>query len=122
MRPARLYAGGRMRTFTLALIALLLPAGARAQGIDPGRRTFEGICGRCHGADGNGAEMGPAIVQRLRARDDRQLAAFIREGIPARGMPPTPLADAELTALVRFLRTIEREPAPEAAPRTFKKS
>ena len=109
-----------MRTFTLALIALLLPAGARAQGIDPGRRTFEGICGRCHGGDGNGAEMGPAIVQRLRARDDRQLASLIREGLPARGMPPSPLSDPEIAALVRYLRTIERDPPPESAPRAFR--
>src|SRR5687768_5274451 len=108
-----------MRIFAMGLTALLLPAAALAQDIDPGRRAFEATCGRCHGADGNGAEMGPSIVQRLRARDDRQLAALIREGIPARGMPPSLLSDPELAALVRYLRTIEREPPPEAAPRTF---
>src|SRR5258708_5666542 len=64
--------------------------------------------------------MAPSILQRLRTRDDGQLAALIRDGIPLRGMPPNLLGDAEMTALVRFLRTIEREPAPEAAPRTFK--
>ena len=108
-----------MRIFAVGLTALLLPAAALAQDIDPGRRTFEATCGRCHGADGNGAEMGPSIVQRLRARDDRQLAALIREGIPLRGMPPTMLPDAEMATLVRYLRSIEREPPPEAAPRTF---
>ena len=64
-------------------------------------------------------EMGPSIVQRLRLRDDRQLATLIRDGIPLRGMPPSVIDEAELTALVRFLRTIEREPAADAAPRTF---
>lgn len=99
--------------------AFLLPAPAAAQDRDPGRRAFETRCGRCHGGDGNGSEMGPPIVQRLRARDDRQLAALVREGIPLRGMPPSVIDEAELTALVRFLRTIEREPEAEAAPRTF---
>ena len=107
-----------MRMF-LFLAAVLLPVSAVAQDVDPGRRAFEARCGRCHGGDGNGAEMGPPILQRLRARDDRQLAALVREGIPLRGMPPSVIDEAELTALVRFLRTIERDPAPEAAPRTF---
>ena len=108
-----------MRIMVLAA-ALLLPAAALAQEIDPGRREFEARCGRCHGGDGNGAEMGPPILQRLRARDDRQLAALIRDGIPLRGMPPSAMDDRDLAALVRFLRTIEREAAPEAAPRTFR--
>lgn len=104
----------------LLLAAVLVPASAVAQDVDPGRRAFESRCGRCHGADGNGAEMGPPILQRLRTRDDRQLATLVREGIPMRGMPPSAIDERELTALVRFLRGIEREPAPEAAPRTFR--
>ena len=109
-----------MRIFVLCLTAVLVSAAAAAQDINPGRRSFEARCGRCHGADGNGAEMGPSIVQRLPVRDDRQLAALIRDGIPLRGMPPSAIADAEMAALVAFLRTIERAPGREAAPRTFK--
>ncbi len=109
-----------MRIFVFGVAAILTSAAALAQDINTGRVTFEARCGRCHGADGNGAEMAPSILQRLRTRDDRQLAALVRDGIPLRGMPPNLLGDAEMTALVRFLRTIEREPAPEAAPRTFK--
>ena len=99
---------------------LLLPALTIAQDVDPGRRAFESRCGRCHGGDGRGAEMGPAIVEKLRLRDDRQLATLVREGLPLRGMPPSAIDDSELTALVRYLRTIEREPAAVAAPRTFR--
>jgi alcohol dehydrogenase (cytochrome c) len=103
----------------VVLCLLSLPA-APAAAQDAGRATFEARCGRCHGADGNGSEMGPPILQRLKARDDRQLAALIHDGVPLRGMPPNPMPDAELAGLIRFLRTIEREPAPEAAPRTFR--
>src|SRR5262249_2448618 len=67
-----------------------------------------------------GSEMGPAILQRLKGRDDAQLATLIHDGVPLRGMPPNPMPDAELQELVRFLRTIQRDPEPEAAPRTFR--
>jgi alcohol dehydrogenase (cytochrome c) len=112
-----------MRPLVLALVLALSPSSAGAQdraAPDPGRRTFEARCGRCHGADGAGSEMGPAILQRLKLRDEAQLRTLVRDGIPARGMPPNPMPAGELDALVRFLRSIERDPDPAAAPRTFR--
>src|SRR5262245_66496022 len=103
-----------------ALVVGLTLVCAPAFAQEAGRRTFEARCGRCHGADGNGSEMGPAILQRLKGRDDAQLATLIHDGVPLRGMPPNPMPDAELQELVRFLRTIQRDPEPEAAPRTFR--
>jgi alcohol dehydrogenase (cytochrome c) len=108
-----------MRAIFLAIAVAALAVSAAAQDLDAGRRTFEARCGRCHGADGNGTEMGPAIVQRLATRDDRQLATLVHDGIPLRGMPPNPMSDAEATSLIRFLRTIQKDAAPEAPPRTF---
>src|ERR1035438_256502 len=53
---------------------------------DPGRKSFELRCGRCHGGDGMGGEMGPPIVARLgNFRADDQLTALIHTGIPASG-------------------------------------
>ena len=109
-----------MRALSLLMLMAALPSAALAQEVDPGRRTFEARCGRCHAADGTGTEMGPNILQRLKAHDDAQLAALIHDGIPARGMPPNPMSDAEVAALVRFLRSIQRDPEPAAAPRTFR--
>ena len=77
----------------IALGALGLTAFATAafgQTLDPGRQAFEVRCARCHGADGNGGEMGPSIVLRLAAQSDPQLTTLIRDGLPTRGMPPTP--------------------------------
>jgi alcohol dehydrogenase (cytochrome c) len=34
---------------------------------------------------------------------------LIHEGIPARGMPPSPISDSELPGLLKFLRIIERQ-------------
>jgi alcohol dehydrogenase (cytochrome c) len=109
-----------MRRILLVFGCALFAVSASAQDPAAGRRTFEARCGRCHGADGNGTEMGPPILQKLKARDDSQLAALITDGVPLRGMPPNPMPDGERAALIRFLRTIQRDPEPEAPPRTFR--
>ena len=104
----------------LLVAGLALAAVPAAAQDDAGRRTFETRCGRCHGADGNGTEMGPPIRQRIKTRDDTQLATIIHDGIPLRGMPPNPMPDAEAAALVRFLRSIQTDAEPDAPPRTFR--
>ena len=87
------------------------------QNSDPGRKVFETYCARCHGADGNGGEMGPPIALRLAARDDEQLAKFIHDGLPERGMPPMPIVDPELRDLLTFLRAMQRRGAIEPVAR-----
>src|SRR5215213_3029827 len=96
--------------FTAFLIVAASTALVSAQAADPGRKLFESRCARCHGADGNGGEMGPSIVERLPTRDDQQLRELIRTGIPARGMPPTEVTSGEASDLLKFLRGIERRP------------
>jgi len=92
----------------VALAGLLVTSTSLfAQAVDPGRRAFETRCARCHGADGRGGEMGPAIAERLTPLDDQQLMKLIREGQPLKGMPPNVVPDAEMADLVKFLRTIE---------------
>ncbi len=84
-----------------------------AQDADPGRLMFESRCARCHGADGTGGELGPAIAGRLAARNDQQLVAVVRQGLPAQGMPANQVSDAEMAQLTRFLRTLQpRAPQP----------
>jgi len=83
-----------------------------AQDVDPGRKVFESLCARCHGADGNGGETGPPIALRLPALDDQQLAKVIRDGVPLKGMPPNIVAEPEMADLLKFLRTIQRHAAP----------
>ena len=102
-------------------VAVTLAAASTAvagQASDPGRKSFESRCARCHGADGNGGEMGPSIVERLTTRDDQQLRQLIRAGVPARGMPPSEIGDGEMGDLVKFLRGIERRPEAKPIVRT----
>jgi alcohol dehydrogenase (cytochrome c) len=99
-----------MRIFLLFFPAALYVA---AQSAEPGRLTFESRCARCHGADGKGGELGPAIVGRLAARNDQQLATLVREGLPQQGMPPNQVNDDEMAQLTLFLRTLQpRAPKP----------
>jgi alcohol dehydrogenase (cytochrome c) len=98
-----------MPNFKSVLVAFLITAGYTfAQDADPGRTAFNSACARCHGADGNGGEMGPAIPARLATKDNQQLVALIHNGLPARGMPPSSLKDPEVVNLVRFLRGLQR--------------
>jgi alcohol dehydrogenase (cytochrome c) len=94
-----------MRTFTVLLAGLVFAGLLAAQDTAPGRLVFESRCARCHGGDGSGGEMGPAIRGRLASRSDEQLAKLIHEGTGA--MPPVSVVDAEITPLVRFLRSLQ---------------
>jgi alcohol dehydrogenase (cytochrome c) len=94
---------------------------ASAQSLEAGRRAFEQRCARCHGADGEGGDMGPRIVVRLSALDDRELAKLVHDGRPLKGMPGSALAEPEMAGLSKFLRTLERE-APTVVRRTVRTS
>ena len=98
-----------MRNTTLLAAMLLASSPLPAQTVDAGRKAFEGRCAACHGADGTGGEMGPSIVFRLPPLDEARLTKLVREGLPEKGMPPQAVPDAELGALIKFLRTIERK-------------
>ena len=74
---------------------------------DPGRQVFASRCASCHGTDGGGGELGPAIAGRIPARTDEELASVVRRGLPGAGMPAFPnVSDAEIADLVRHLRTL----------------
>ena len=97
-----------MRISTFVLGSLLAACSLLAQDVDPGRRSFESRCAACHGGDGNGGQLGPPITSRLTTYDDQKLAELIRNGRPARGMPPSQVVDPEMASLLRFLHTIRR--------------
>ena len=59
--------------------------------------------------------MGPSIVLRLVARDDAGLAALVREGLPARGMPAAAMSDGDVRALTAFLRGIQQRAQAESS-------
>jgi alcohol dehydrogenase (cytochrome c) len=87
---------------------------AFAQASEGGQKQFESHCTACHGGDGNGGELGPGIVERAANRSNQELAALIRAGIPAAGMPAFKVTDAEMPGLVAYVRSLKpRGDAPE---------
>jgi alcohol dehydrogenase (cytochrome c) len=86
---------------------LLLPTSVAlaAQTPDSGRHAFVRRCAGCHGTDGNGGELGPAIVARVPSRTDEDLTSLFRQGLPASGMPAFPsLSASETGELIRYVR------------------
>lgn len=93
--------------YATKILLLLLPFCAlHAQSPEAGRKLFENRCSGCHGADGNGGELGPPIARRVAARSDTEITRVVTEGIPTRGMPANKFAEAEMKELIRFLRTL----------------
>jgi alcohol dehydrogenase (cytochrome c) len=79
-----------------------------AQTPDPGRQTYASRCAGCHGTNAGGGELGPAIVTRVPARTDEEIATVVRQGLPTAGMPAFPsITTSEMTELIGFLRTLK---------------
>src|SRR5262245_21812683 len=84
-----------------------LAANDQAVGGTSGAQAFASRCASCHGTDGNGGELGPAIVTRVPSRTDDELRSVIRQGVPTAGMPPfSAIGDAELGAILQHLRAL----------------
>jgi mono/diheme cytochrome c family protein len=119
----------------LALIAagvgaavLLTPLPPSPPGPEPGRSLFHAHCATCHGLDGRGSTWRARLLL-LRPGDltspeaagapDGYLADIIRQGGASIGKPGMPsfgfsLSDAEIRALIAYIRTL---PAATAPPR-----
>ena len=97
----------------LRLTCLLAGIGVvAAQNQTPAPEQFQN-CVPCHGGDVQGGEHGPPIAARLLTLDDDELMQIIRGGKPQIGMLAFPLNDANMRALIKHLRTLER---PESQP------
>src|SRR4051794_33633832 len=77
-----------------------------AQAPNPGKTVFENRCSGCHGADGNGGELGPPIAIRVPNLTNDHISTVVRSGLPGRGMPANNVSDTEMPQLVAFLRTL----------------
>src|SRR2546427_1495777 len=94
------------------------PAGAsRAQ------RLYYAYCAECHGVDGRGSWRAALFLIRpgdlpsaARSRPERYLFDIIKHGGAPLGRPGMPafgyhLSDADIEALVVYLKTLDRRPA-----------
>jgi cytochrome c oxidase cbb3-type subunit III len=110
---ARMFAASTL--FLLARMPLVGQEQKRAvdQGAQQGAQQFQANCAGCHGADGKGGEKGPAIatLPGVVALSETELIKIVRDGTNA-GMPSFErLGDAEISAVVDYLRTLQGKTA-----------
>lgn len=108
----------------LTALYALIPVAASTQGnpyegdaaaVRAGRVLYEGRCADCHGADGKG-NRGPDLTLLWAAgADDDSVFGSIREGVDGSIMPPSTAPDAELWAIVAYLRDIGTVPPLESS-------
>jgi alcohol dehydrogenase (cytochrome c) len=94
------------------IIGLASPAGAQ---INQGRTLFGEQCASCHGADGRGLN-GPNLTNLFAAPgSDERVRQIIRNGVPGSIMPASRNTDAELAAIVGYLKVLGTPPPASAA-------
>lgn len=75
--------------------------------VEDGGRLYRANCAICHGAEGNGiAGIDLGHNKFRRAKDDDDIAAIIRTGIPGTAMPPNNFNDYQALTIVAYLRSL----------------
>lgn len=92
---------------------------AKAQTSDtgPGAQRFMEYCAGCHGADGKGGDKAPPLISPsgLVNRSESDLFRIVHDGT-RRGMPPfAQIGDANIRAVLEFLKTLEPNAGSESA-------
>jgi putative heme-binding domain-containing protein len=100
----------RERILKEICLTLIAASCLAATGPTEGQKIFSSTCAACHGLDGRGGEHAPNIATepRVQGMDDDALAATIRKGIPAAGMPGfgSSLQPDQIRAVVSYLRAL----------------
>jgi mono/diheme cytochrome c family protein len=78
--------------------------------IERGKQTFSANCSFCHGSDARGGETGPNLVRSQIVLDDKNgelIGEIVKNGIPARGMPPIAIDADGVSSVVAFLHSLQ---------------
>jgi len=77
-----------------------------------GARRYVQYCAGCHGVDGKGADKASVLAANpdVMNRSDIELFRIVHDGTP-NGMPPfAQIGDANIAAVVHFLRSLQVQP------------
>jgi len=96
----------------LAVLALTMVVASRmlaAQAIDEGRQIYDRSCTTCHGPNGAGSELGPALgapARRYALGTDAQIFDAIKNGIRGTQMPAfgSRLPDTDISKVTAYIR------------------
>jgi len=90
------------------------PAQAPSASTITGSRRYTQFCAGCHGADGKGGDKAASLATSrvVISRSDAELFRIVRDGTP-QGMPPfAQIGEANIAAVVRYLRVLEQDAVP----------
>ena len=109
----------RLSPAAAALAAAVLGLGAvlpAAQGpapeyeradIERGAQLYDEFCSNCHGSEGDGVGSVNLMSGQFRhASTDQNFRRILTNGIPAAGMPPGSYTDADMLALIAYVRNM----------------
>jgi cytochrome c oxidase cbb3-type subunit III len=100
------------------VVSTLWKAQAQRNDHIEGSRRFLEYCAGCHGDDGKGGSKVVSLATTLSVmtRSDAELTRIVHDGT-TEGMPPfAQIGDANIRAVVHYLRIIEGKPAPSSTP------
>jgi cytochrome c oxidase cbb3-type subunit 3 len=88
--------------------------------VERGRNLFGVNCSACHGADARGGQLGGPNLLRsqlvLMDQDGEQILPVVQKGRPEKGMPPFPLPEADIKAIVEFIHSLTGASRGQGAP------
>jgi alcohol dehydrogenase (cytochrome c) len=83
-----------------------------------GAQLYRARCSVCHGAEGAGGAVGPALNRPTASRKDSDWALYrtITRGVPGTQMEGQRLKDAEVWQAIAFIRSVQHKGTPPADP------
>jgi alcohol dehydrogenase (cytochrome c) len=105
----------RRVTAACAILGPLIAVAIQAQSpAMSGAALYGEACATCHGADARGLN-GPSLVALIAAkRPDDRILQIMRSGVPGSIMPPSTASDAELGAILGYLKALASPPPASA--------
>jgi cytochrome c oxidase cbb3-type subunit III len=117
---ARFFSTASIACAICFILCARCPAQAPSAGSITGARRYTQFCAGCHGADGKGGDKAASLAtsQSVISRSDAELFRMVRDGT-AQGMPPfAQIGEANIAAVVRYLRILEQNAVPTPASAT----
>jgi alcohol dehydrogenase (cytochrome c) len=88
-----------------------LVADAAESGAEAGQQQYEQFCAGCHGTRGEGGGGGPSLtIDSARKRIEAIIAFVKNPNPPMPKLHPSPLDDAEVTAVSEYVQTLQDAP------------